>query len=93
MEATMLIISILSLIVAILTLICTWYFWRRSYKEWKTIRELKNIDFSQEGSFSSMSRLYRELRKNGIRIPNPYSDNPFLSVIYNMLENEYKEDT
>ena len=93
MEVAMLIISILSLIVATLTLICTWYFWRRSYAEWKTIRELKSIDFSQEGSFSQMNRLYRELRKNGIRIQNPYSDNPFLFAIYNMLENEYKEDT
>lgn len=93
MEVVMLIISALSLIVAILTLICTWYFWRRSYKEWKTIRELKSIDFSQEGSFLKMDRLYRELRKNGIQIPNPYSDNPFLSAIYNMLENEYKEGT
>lgn len=92
MEIISIILELLLLFVAIIGLTSAWYFWKRSYREIKFMRDLKQIDYMQEHSFALLGRFVKEALDKEIEIDNPYSKGTPQWALFNMVTNLYQQE-
>ena len=81
-EIISIILSSISIFIGIAGIIFSYYFWKHAWKSIQTLKEIKNIDFSQEYSMQKLNNLFDTLNDEDAKnLP------PFQKVLYNAHQN------